>query len=76
VARAIVTEPELVLADEPTGNLDSANGESIMELLREIHQQRATTICLVTHDAQHAALAQRQIALLDGRAVSGTERSA
>jgi putative ABC transport system ATP-binding protein len=61
-----------VLADEPTGNLDSVNGRHIMELLRSIHQKRGTTIVLVTHDAELAALADDRLVLRDGRVVEQT----
>lgn len=66
VARAIVGEPLLVLADEPTGNLDSKNGENIMELLCELNDSGAT-IVMVTHDARYAAFASRTVHLFDGR---------
>jgi putative ABC transport system ATP-binding protein len=66
VARAVAGDPAILLADEPTGNLDSANGESVMELLRELHRDGAT-ICMVTHDARYARHADRTIELLDGR---------
>ena len=68
VARAVVGKPSILLADEPTGNLDSTNGEAVMELLRELHQGGAT-ICMVTHDARYAAHAERTIHLFDGRVV-------
>ncbi|MBI5283349.1 MAG: ABC transporter ATP-binding protein [Candidatus Solibacter usitatus] len=68
VARALVGSPSILLADEPTGNLDSANGESVMELLSELHRSGAT-ICMVTHDPRYALLAQRTIRLFDGRIV-------
>jgi putative ABC transport system ATP-binding protein len=68
VARALVGSPAILLADEPTGNLDSANGESVMELLSELHRGGAT-ICMVTHDPRYANLAQRTIRLFDGRIV-------
>jgi putative ABC transport system ATP-binding protein len=68
VARALVGSPSILLADEPTGNLDSANGESVMELLRELHRAGAT-ICMVTHDPRYAQLAERTIHLFDGRIV-------
>jgi putative ABC transport system ATP-binding protein len=68
VARAIAGEPSLLLADEPTGNLDSKSGESVMELLRRIHGIGAT-ICIVTHDPRYARHAQRSINLFDGRIV-------
>jgi putative ABC transport system ATP-binding protein len=68
VARAVCGEPSILLADEPTGNLDSKNGEAVMELLGELHQSGAT-ICMVTHDARYAAHARRTIHLFDGRVV-------
>ena len=68
VARAVCGEPSILLADEPTGNLDSKNGEAVMELLGELHQTGAT-ICMVTHDARYAAHAKRTIHLFDGRVV-------
>ncbi len=69
VARAIAGRPALLLADEPTGNLDSRNGEAVMELLAELHRQ-GSTICMVTHDERHARHAQREVQLFDGRVVS------
>jgi putative ABC transport system ATP-binding protein len=68
VARALVGEPAVLLADEPTGNLDSKNGEAVMELLRELHRAGAT-IVMVTHDARFARYASRTINLFDGRIV-------
>jgi len=68
VARALAGHPSILLADEPTGNLDSANGEAVMTLLRELHQDGAT-ICMVTHDPRYALLAERSITLFDGRIV-------
>jgi len=72
VARAIVGDPLILLADEPTGNLDSVNGAAVMELLRELHQGGAT-ICMVTHDPRYAEHAERTIHLFDGRIVEETE---
>jgi len=69
VARAIAGEPSLLLADEPTGNLDSKSGEAVMDLLRRIHDNGAT-ICIVTHDQRYARHAQRSINLFDGRVVA------
>ncbi|MBI1895844.1 MAG: ABC transporter ATP-binding protein [Acidobacteria bacterium] len=68
VARALVGSPSILLADEPTGNLDSANGEAVMQLLNELHRTGAT-ICMVTHDPRYASYAQRSIHLFDGRIV-------
>jgi len=68
VARALAGEPFILLADEPTGNLDSKSGESVMELLRDLHREGAT-ICLVTHDSHYADFAERTIHLLDGRVI-------
>jgi putative ABC transport system ATP-binding protein len=66
VARALGGDPSILLADEPTGNLDSANGEAVMDLLRELHRGGAT-ICMVTHDPRYARYADRNIHLFDGR---------
>jgi len=68
VARALVGSPSVLLADEPTGNLDSANGEAVMDLMRELHRNGAT-ICMVTHDPRYARFADRGIHLFDGRVV-------
>jgi putative ABC transport system ATP-binding protein len=68
VARAVVGDPLILLADEPTGNLDSKNGEQVMELLRDLHRAGAT-ICMVTHDPRYARHADRTIHLFDGRIV-------
>src|SRR5579871_1396664 len=68
VARALGGDPSILLADEPTGNLDSANGEAVMDLLRELHRGGAT-ICMVTHDPRYARYADRTIRLFDGRIV-------
>src|SRR5574340_668712 len=68
VARALAGDPSVLLADEPTGNLDSANGEAVMNLLRELHRNGAT-ICIVTHDPRYAQWAERTIRLFDGRIV-------
>jgi putative ABC transport system ATP-binding protein len=69
VARAVAGDPAILLADEPTGNLDSSNGEAVMGLLRELHRG-GSTICMVTHDPRYAAHAERKIELFDGRVVS------
>ena len=68
VARALVGRPSLLLADEPTGNLDSHNGEAVMNLMRDLHREGAT-ICIVTHDARFAKWASRTVSLFDGRVV-------
>jgi putative ABC transport system ATP-binding protein len=68
VARAVVGDPLILLADEPTGNLDSKNGQSVMELLSELHQGGAT-ICMVTHDSRFTRFAERTVSLFDGRIV-------
>jgi putative ABC transport system ATP-binding protein len=68
VARAVVGDPLILLADEPTGNLDSVNGDAVMDLLRELHRNGAT-ICMVTHDQRFARTADRSIHLFDGRVV-------
>src|SRR6516162_8330737 len=68
VARALAGDPLILLADEPTGNLDSKNGDAVMELLKELHQNGAT-ICIVTHDPRYAHHAERTIYLFDGRIV-------
>jgi putative ABC transport system ATP-binding protein len=75
VARAVVGEPLILLADEPTGNLDSKNGEMVMDLLRELHRGGAT-ICMVTHDPRYAAHADRSIHLFDGRVVEESVEAA
>ena len=68
VARALVGKPSILLADEPTGNLDSKNGEAVMDLLKELHSDGAT-ICMVTHDPRYARHAERSIHLFDGQVV-------
>ena len=75
VARALGGDPSILLADEPTGNLDSANGEAVMDLLRELHRGGAT-ICMVTHDPRYARYADRSIHLFDGRVVEESTESA
>ena len=72
VARAVVGDPAILLADEPTGNLDSTNGEAVMELLRALNRAGAT-ICMVTHDPRYARHADRSIHLFDGRVVDESQ---
>jgi putative ABC transport system ATP-binding protein len=72
VARALSGKPSILLADEPTGNLDSRNGEAVMELLQELHRDGAT-ICMVTHDPRFARHAQREVHLFDGKVVAEEE---
>ncbi len=72
VARALVGDPAILLADEPTGNLDSKNGEAVMDLLKDLHQNGAT-ICMVTHDTRYEAYAERTIHLFDGRIIEESE---
>ena len=70
VARAVAGDPAILLADEPTGNLDSKNGEAVMDLLRELNAH-GSTICMVTHDARYARHADREVNLFDGKVVEG-----
>jgi len=75
VARAIAGEPLILLADEPTGSLDSKNGDAVMDLLRELHES-GVTICMVTHNPAYAELASRAVHLFDGRVVGEVGRAA
>ena len=75
VARALVSAPKVILADEPTGNLDTANGNAVMDMLIDVAKS-GTTVVMVTHSLTYAALAQRTIKLLDGRVVSETQLAA
>jgi putative ABC transport system ATP-binding protein len=72
VARALAGSPSILLADEPTGNLDSKNGEAVMRLLADLHRE-GSTICMVTHDPRFAKHAQREVHLFDGKVVSEQE---
>jgi putative ABC transport system ATP-binding protein len=72
VARALAGTPSILLADEPTGNLDSKNGEAVMSLLADLHAEGAT-ICMVTHDPRFAAHAERQVHLFDGKVIAEGE---
>jgi putative ABC transport system ATP-binding protein len=76
IARALANNPPILLADEPTGNLDSSTGHSVIELLLNVNRTRKTTLVLVTHDPELAAVADVSIALRDGRVVRTTERVA
>jgi len=71
IARALVAQPKLILADEPTGNLDTVNGDGVMALLNEV-AEGGTTVVMVTHSMAHAAMVQRTVKLLDGRVVTET----
>jgi putative ABC transport system ATP-binding protein len=73
IARALINSPDLLLADEPTGSLDSANAGQVLDLLCEIRRERRLTIVMVTHDASVSARADRQVLLRDGRVVSGAQ---
>jgi putative ABC transport system ATP-binding protein len=70
IARALVTEPVVLLADEPTGNLDTATGQSVLGLLADLNAERGVALVIVTHDGEVAARARRQIAMRDGLIVS------
>ncbi len=70
IARALVGEPRLLLADEPTGNLDSAMGQEILSLLEEVNREDGTTVVMVTHDPTMAERARRTLRLYDGRQVA------
>ena len=71
VARGLGGNPSILLADEPTGNLDSTNGQAVMDLLSDLHKQGAT-VCMVTHDPRYASFADRTVHLFDGRVVEET----
>jgi putative ABC transport system ATP-binding protein len=75
IARAFANSPKILLADEPTGNLDSKNGRHILDLMTELHRQNNVTLVLVTHDAELAAQAERQVILKDGMVISDQSRS-
>lgn len=72
VARALIGRPAILLADEPTGNLDSKNGESVMALLKDLHAL-GSSICMVTHDPRYASYADRQVAMFDGKITSSSD---
>jgi putative ABC transport system ATP-binding protein len=73
ICRALINEPQIVFADEPTGNLDLANGRAVLELLRELHHERRTTLILVTHSREIAQTADRIVTLQDGRIVPNSD---
>jgi putative ABC transport system ATP-binding protein len=75
IARALANDPPILLADEPTGNLDSATGHAVIELLLQVNRSRAATLVLVTHDPELAGVADLAIALKDGRVVRTNERT-
>ena len=76
IARALANDPPILLADEPTGNLDSTTGRHVIDLLLEIHRSRKSTLVLVTHDPEIAAIADLSISLRDGRVVQVTDKTA
>jgi putative ABC transport system ATP-binding protein len=76
IARALANDPPILLADEPTGNLDSTTGRHVIDLLLQIHRSRQTTLVLVTHDPEIAAIAEVTISLRDGRVVQASDRTA
>lgn len=73
IARALILKPKYIFADEPTGNLDTYNARLVMTILREVNKRDKTTICLVTHEPSFAAMAEREIYLIDGRIASRSE---
>ena len=74
IARALVNDPKILLADEPTGNLDSKTGEQIMELLTRLNKERGITLLLVTHDLKTADYADRMLRMLDGQVAESVDR--
>ncbi len=74
VARSVVGKPSVLLADEPTGNLDSANGDAVMKLLAELNEKQKVTICMVTHDSRYAGAASRTVRLFDGKIIADEMR--
>jgi putative ABC transport system ATP-binding protein len=76
VARSVVGKPSVLLADEPTGNLDSANGDAVMKLLAELNERQNVTICMVTHDSRYASAASRTVRLFDGKIIADERRLA
>ncbi|QDU90211.1 P-loop containing nucleoside triphosphate hydrolase [Pirellulimonas nuda] len=76
IARALMAEPKLLLADEPTGNLDQTTGQGVLKILRELNQETGLTVILVTHDGEVSAAADRTVSLVDGRVADGRLRAA
>jgi len=76
VARSVVGKPSVLLADEPTGNLDSANGDAVMKLLAALNEKQTVTICMVTHDSRYAGAASRTVRLFDGKITADERRRA
>jgi ABC-type lipoprotein export system ATPase subunit len=70
IARALIMEPRYIFADEPTGNLDSANGDLVLQILKRIAREKKAAVVIVTHDPDYAAMADRRIQLSDGRVVA------
>ena len=71
ICRALINDPEIILADEPTGNLDSASGKQVLEILRRLRDEQGKTILLVTHSQEGAAIADRVIQMRDGKLLAG-----
>jgi putative ABC transport system ATP-binding protein len=76
VARSVVGKPAVLLADEPTGNLDSANGDAVMRLLADLNEKQNVTICMVTHDSRYAGAASRTVRLFDGKIIADEKQRA
>lgn len=76
VARSVVGKPSVLLADEPTGNLDSGNGDAVMKLLSDLNEKQNVTICMVTHDSRYAGAASRTVRLFDGKIIADERRHA
>jgi len=71
ICRALINDPEIILADEPTGNLDSASGKHVLEILQQLREKQEKTVILVTHSQEGAAMADRVIKMSDGRLLTG-----
>ncbi|MBI5553793.1 MAG: ABC transporter ATP-binding protein [Candidatus Diapherotrites archaeon] len=74
IARALVNDPDMIVADEPTGNLDSRSGEQVLQIIQELHEEHGKTVLMVTHDPTIGKMAERRIGLLDGQVISDTHR--